>query len=201
MGLHLNVMKFCIKWKKLFASVKRNDDIANWSFSKSLPLSTLAPLRCKHKLILLMYLLVTTRSNKHAYQATRKHSFAVIVSHTIPTYPAVHELCTYKPFVQNAPEKPCPLMKLFHCQCFARPCLCLHPAAQLFLITHVVVYRSGCRYLLFSIHFSKFMSIYFTRKRTKCSKVRLLLGAQSINTERVSLIFVDNVQNSACQHE
>ena len=30
-----------------------------------------------------------------------------------------------------------------------------------------MVYRSDCRYLPYSIHFSKFMPIFFTRKRTK----------------------------------
>ena len=32
---------------------------------------------------------------------------------------------------------------------------------------HVVVYQSDCRYLPYSIHFSEFMPISFTRKQTK----------------------------------
>ena len=59
------------------------------------------------------------------------------------------------------------LIKIYHqthclCSCFARPCLYLHPAAQLFQGAHVMVYRSDCRYLPYSIHFSEFMSISFT---------------------------------------
>ena len=55
-----------------------------------------------------------------------------------------------------------------------------------------MVYRSDCRYLPYSIHFSEFMSICFTRKRTKHERYenvhRRLLGAQSINAERASLM-------------
>ena len=63
-----------------------------------------------------------------------------------------------------------------------------------------MVYRSDCRYLPYSLHFSEFMLIFFTRKRKKHEKTRSvpffvwyengrrrLLGAQSINTERTSL--------------
>ena len=55
---------------------------------------------------------------------------------------------------------------------FACLCLYLHSAAQLFLGAHVVVYRSDCRYLPYSMHFSEFMSIFFTRKRTKHENTR-----------------------------
>ena len=56
---------------------------------------------------------------------------------------------------------------------FAHPSLCLHPAAQLFLGAHVVVYRFDCRYLPYSIHSSsEFMPIFFTRKRTKHEDTR-----------------------------
>ena len=73
------------------------------------------------------------------------------------------------------------------------PCLYLHPAAQLFQDAHVVVYRSDCRYLPYSIHFSEFMAIFDRRKRKKDESTRSqyengrrrLLGAQSINTKRV----------------
>ena len=45
-------------------------------------------------------------------------------------------------------------------------CLYLHLATQLIQGTHVLVYRSDCRYLPYSIHFSEFMPIFFlTRKR------------------------------------
>ena len=37
---------------------------------------------------------------------------------------------------------------------------------------HVVIYRSDCRYLPHSIHFSEFMPIYFTRKWTKHENTR-----------------------------
>ena len=62
-----------------------------------------------------------------------------------------------------------------------------------------MAYRSDCRYLPYSIHFSELMPILFTRKRTKHENTRSailvwyengrrrLLGAQSINTERGSL--------------
>ena len=36
-----------------------------------------------------------------------------------------------------------------------------------FRAPNVVVYRSYCRYLLYSVHFSEFMPIFFTRKRKK----------------------------------
>ena len=36
-----------------------------------------------------------------------------------------------------------------------------------FRALNVVVYRCGCRYLPYSVHFSEFMAIFFTRKRTK----------------------------------
>ena len=63
-----------------------------------------------------------------------------------------------------------------------------------------MVYRCDCRFLLYSLHFSEFMLVFFTRKRTKHEHTRSppffvwyengrrrLLGAQSINTERTSL--------------
>ena len=40
------------------------------------------------------------------------------------------------------------------------------------LNAHVVVYRSDCRYLPYSIHFSKFFPFIFTRKRTKHENTR-----------------------------
>ena len=36
-----------------------------------------------------------------------------------------------------------------------------------FRAAHAVVYRSDCRYLSYSIHFSEFMPIIFMRKQTK----------------------------------
>ena len=50
----------------------------------------------------------------------------------------------------------------------------LHPAALLFQGTHIVVYRSDWRYLPCSIHFSEFMPIFLTRKRTKDKNTLIL---------------------------
>ena len=64
------------------------------------------------------------------------------------------------------------LKQLSQYQYFARLCYYLHPAAQLYEGAHVVVYRSNCRYLAYSIHISEFMPIFFRRKRTKHENTR-----------------------------
>ena len=53
-----------------------------------------------------------------------------------------------------------------------------------------MVYRYDCRYLPYSSHFSEFMSIFFHEKtdNARTLEVRRLLGAQSINAERTSLL-------------
>ena len=75
-----------------------------------------------------------------------------------------------------------------------------------------MVYRSRCCYLPYWTHFSEFMPISFTRKQDKYENARslpflyhwyenghwLLLGAQSINSERASLInFSPNTRSPA----